>query len=68
MSRRPIVLTDAEIRDVTRKKRPSAQMRALRAMRIAYRIRPDGSVMVLRSSLLDQPIPSVEQESEINWD
>lgn len=68
MSWRPIVLTDAEIRDVTRKKRPSAQVRALRSMGIAHRMRPDGTVMVLRSSLQDEASPSVEQESEINWD
>jgi hypothetical protein len=68
MNGRPIVLTDAEIRDVTRKKRPSAQVRALRAMGIAHRMRPDGTVMVLRSSLQDEVSPSVEQESEINWD
>lgn len=67
MSRRPIVLTDAEIRDVTRKKRPSAQVRVLRAMGIAYRIRPDGSVLVLRESLLGESSDDTVQESEINW-
>lgn len=62
-----LVLTDAEIRAVTRKQRPSAQVRVLRAMGIAHRIRPDGSVLVLRESLLDQPPEATVQESEINW-
>ena len=62
-----IALSDAELFEVTRRRQSSAQVRVLRAMGIAHRIRPDGSVLVLRQSLLDEaPMPTV-QESEINW-
>ena len=42
-------LTDDELRDLTGKARPSAQVRVLRAMGIEHRVRPDGSLAVSRS-------------------
>lgn len=44
-------LTDDELVDLTRKRRPTAQVRALRALGIDHKVRPDGSVLVLRNSL-----------------
>lgn len=41
-------LTEAELMDLTGRRRASAQARALAAMGIAYRRRRDGSVAVLR--------------------
>ena len=42
-------LSTDELRDLTRKCRPSAQLRALRSMGIEHRVRPDGSLAVSRS-------------------
>ena len=42
-------LTPDELHELTGKARNSAQLRALRAMGIEHRIRPDGSLAVLRS-------------------
>ena len=47
-----LCLSDDELADLTRKSRPSAQIRALNSMGIEYRRRPDGSVAVLRVSVL----------------
>lgn len=44
----PIVLSEQELRDYTRKERPSAQARVLDFMGVPYRPRPDGSLAVLR--------------------
>lgn len=44
-----IALTDAEIIEVTRKRRPSAQIRALRHLGIDHKRRADGSILVTRS-------------------
>jgi hypothetical protein len=42
-------LRQEEVMDLTNQQRPAAQVRALRAMGIEYRIRPDGTVAVLRT-------------------
>ena len=47
-----ICLTENETREVTGKRRTDAQRRALDAMGIAYRVRFDGSAMVLRSDVI----------------
>lgn len=44
-------LNDDELYGVTRKRRRNAQARALDFMEIAYRVRPDGSLLVLRDAL-----------------
>lgn len=44
-----IALTAEELVEVTHKRRPSAQCRALRSMGIEHRTRPDGTVLVHRS-------------------
>lgn len=44
-----IVLTDIELEQLTGRKRRDAQLRALRFMGIDHKIRPDGSLAVLRT-------------------
>ncbi len=44
-------LTDDELSGLTGAKRREARVRALRAMGIEHRVRPDGHVIVLRSHL-----------------
>lgn len=44
-------LTDDELYRVTKKHRRRAQAKALDFMQIPYRVRPDGSLLVLRDAL-----------------
>lgn len=46
-----LLLDDVELEKLTRKKRPSAQARALNAMGIDHKRRADGSLAVLRASM-----------------
>jgi hypothetical protein len=46
-----LCLTDTELSQLTGKQRPSAQKRALRFMGIDHKLRPDGSLVVLRAIL-----------------
>lgn len=46
-----IVLTPAELIELTGRVRPSAQVRELEALGISYRLRTDGRVIVLRETL-----------------
>ena len=46
---RPIYLTDDELRELTKRQRPSAQRRVLRSMGIESKLRADGSLVVLRA-------------------
>jgi hypothetical protein len=43
-----IVLSEDELRALTKKVRPSAQSRVLEALGIRYKPRPDGSLLVYR--------------------
>lgn len=43
-----MILTEAQLIDLTQKQRPSAQARVLGHAGIPYRARPDGSLIVLR--------------------
>ena len=47
-----LALTRAEIEELTERRRPAAQARVLRALGIDFRVRPDGSLLVLRENLL----------------
>ena len=49
MGDRFMSLTPDQLRELTVKSRPRAQARALRAMGIEHRVRPDGSLAVSRS-------------------
>lgn len=54
-----ICLTPEELIDLTHRKRPSAQLKALRSMGIEGRMRPDNTVAVLRGaggSTIPRPI------------
>lgn len=44
-------LNDAELEELTHKARPSAQARALVAVGIPFRRRPDGTLLVVRSDI-----------------
>ena len=48
-------LTPAEIEELTGRERCNAQRRALEYMGVPYRLRPDKSVVVLRSALENAP-------------
>lgn len=53
-----LVLSPDELAELTHLERPSAQIEALKAMRIPYRERPDGTPLVVRSDvplLRDKP-------------
>lgn len=67
-----IALTDAEIVELTRKVRPSAQIRALRHLGIDHKRRADGSVLVTRShfeQLLNATGSSkmIPKKTELDW-
>lgn len=64
-------LTSEELRDLTHKKIPAAQIRALRTMGIDHKRRPDGTVLVLKAVIeksfgLDEKQP--KKRPEPNWD
>lgn len=44
-------LTESELEDLTHRRKPALQAKALRAMGIPYYARPDGTIVVLRGSL-----------------
>lgn len=46
-----LFLSKQDLIDLTGYKKPSAQARALNAMGIEHRIRPDGAVIVLRAHI-----------------
>jgi len=49
-----MTLSPDELKELTHRCRPGAQARALRAMGIEHKVRPDGSVAVLRSHVEGQ--------------
>lgn len=67
----PLTLTPEELVEITGYVRPSAQARALRAIGIEHRIRPDGRLLVLRSHveclLGGAPGAKVQSAAEPNW-
>lgn len=69
-----MLLSDSELVELTRKQRHGAQCRALRAMGIEHRQRPDGSVLVHRSHI-DKLLGAVAnakvcnvKRAGINWE
>lgn len=46
-----LFLTEDEVRDLSGKIKRDAQVRALRAMGVEHRVRPDGSVAILRDHI-----------------
>jgi len=66
-------LTPEELEQLTGKRRRDAQIRALRYMGVEHKVRPDGSVAVLRAhveKLLDGDLASAIRGSEVepDWD
>lgn len=43
-----LTLTAAEIKEITRKQRRTAQVKVLKALGIRYQVRPDGTILVYR--------------------
>jgi Domain of unknown function (DUF4224) len=66
-----MLLTDAEIADLTRRTRHRAQAAALSAMCIQHKQRPDGSLVVLRAHvehLLGGSTPAkANKKQEPDW-
>lgn len=65
-------LTEEEIRELTGKTRRSSQAKVLNTLGIVHKIRPDGSLVVLRSHVEQQlggraPPAKKEKEYEPNW-
>lgn len=58
-------LTPDEIVELTGKVRPSAQVRALRTMGVAHRVRPDGTPAVLRTAV--DPKRCAESHTAPDW-
>ncbi|PJX22207.1 hypothetical protein CAP48_14835 [Advenella sp. S44] len=67
-------LRTSELISLTDRTRHDAQLRALRFMGIEHRVRPDGSIAVLRAHIHyafgagDRVKSSDENEIEPNWD
>ena len=66
-----LFLTTAELRELTGRTRRDAQASALRYMGIEHKIRPDGSVAVLRTHVEKlmggENTASTPREMEPNW-
>ena len=63
-----MILTAQEVTDLTHKIRPSAQIRALRAMGVEHRVRPDGTPAVLRSAAESTQAPRrAPAEPKFDW-
>jgi hypothetical protein len=62
-----MILNDDELRTLTGKSFRSLQAEVLRYMGIEYRLRPDGSLVVLRSQLEPQQ-GKKKASAEPNWD
>lgn len=67
----PLFLTTDELRDLTGRTRRDAQASALRYMGIEHKIRPDGSVAVLRAHVEKlmggENTASAPKDKEPNW-
>lgn len=70
----PMFLARDELKALTHRTRSDAQVRALRAMGIEHRVRPDGTVAVLRSHVEEvlsgkpRAVAAKERKGEPNWD
>lgn len=66
-------LTDEEIIELTGKRRRDAQVRVLRFLCLEHRVRPDGSLVVLRSHVeqtlngLPASRAKVAKDAQPNW-
>ncbi len=62
-------LTPNELYELTHRKRPTAQLRALRSMGIEARLRADNTVVALWSAVEAKlgPAPTRRRATEPNW-
>jgi hypothetical protein len=65
-------LASDEVQGLTNKSRKSSQILALRSMGIEHRVRPDGSVAVLRAHIIklfggDIPVTKAKKTNQPNW-
>ena len=66
-------LNDEELQALTRRQKPTAQARALAAMGLEYRVRPDGTIAVLTSHVQEQmggtpsAAPTAQAEPDLSW-
>ena len=63
-----LTLTRAELREFTQRRRSDAQARVLDYLRLPYRVRPDGSLVVLRAvaeKALGGTMPVHQSEPEL---
>lgn len=72
MSHSSIFLNARELIELTSRSRPKAQIRALQFMGIEYRVRPDGSVVVIRAHVEhsvshDDKNHRMVREPQPNW-
>jgi hypothetical protein len=67
-----VFLSDEEIEQLTEKKRHSTQQKILNALGISHKVRPNGTLVVLRShveKLLGGSVAApAKKEPEPNWD
>jgi hypothetical protein len=66
-----MLLTEEEIRELTNRKQRSAQAMVLNALGITHKVRPDGSLVVLRAHVeheLGYRTPPAKQEKEFKPD
>lgn len=69
-----IFLTKSEIYGLTNRLNQSAQIRALKTMGIEHKVRPDGSVAILRDHItkifggIPDPTRRVSKIASPNWD
>jgi hypothetical protein len=66
-------LTRDELREMTGKQQYRSQAKVLNAMGITHKIRPDGTLLVLRSHVIEQlggraALKKAEPEFVPNWD
>ncbi len=66
------LLTPSEVRELTGRVRRSTQVQTLRSMGIEHRIRPDGSIVILRAHAErvlsgDTHVSARDSESKPNW-
>lgn len=65
-----MLLTDEQIAELTRRRRPHAQLKMLRFMGIEHKLRADGSIAVLRShveSIMGGEAKPAAKETEPDW-
>lgn len=64
----PKPIPQEQIIELTGKRRPSAQAKALRHMGIDFRIRPDGMIVIIDTDLPINGTTKPDAEGLINWE